>query len=181
MERHDGEEADVTRNLDFISVKVSAENSLLNHIERVERKAFPANEVFDFSTELNKRNTQLFCALYSPGAKATSRKSSSSGLHFDKATTILLGYLVIARTGRTALLHKFCVDPQYQRRGVGKWMIKEALEGLRKRKCERVVLWVDEGRVAARSLYSGCGFVVVQRVEGYYAPGRTGVKMLLDL
>jgi ribosomal protein S18 acetylase RimI-like enzyme len=181
MESCDGETTDVTRNLDLIPVKASVGNSLLNRVEHIERKTFPANEVFDFSTELNKRNTQLFCAFYTPGGESKSRESSITESHSDKETIILVGYLVIARTGRTALLHKVCVDTQYRRRGVGKWMIQEALEGLRKRKCERVALWVDVERVAARSLYTGCGFEVVQRVEGYYAPGRTGVKMALVL
>ncbi|KAI9778792.1 MAG: hypothetical protein M1839_007882 [Geoglossum umbratile] len=177
---HDGEGADLVQGLDLVLVKATA-NSLLTRIRRIEKKAFPATEAFDFSTELHKRNTQLFCALYAPNNKPRNRDTTTAGPYSGGDTATLVGYLVVARTGRTALLHKICVVPQYQRRGVGKWMVRETVEGLRKNGCGSVVLWVGEGRAAARCLYAGCGFEEVQRVEGYYAPGRTGVKMVLDL
>ncbi|KAH0553418.1 hypothetical protein GP486_006511 [Trichoglossum hirsutum] len=162
------------QDLEYIPVKADSSLILLKHIKRVERKSFPANEVFDFSTELAKRNTQLFCAFNRKKAKL-----EANGESLDEGGDILVGYLVIARTKRTALLHKICVVPQHRQKGIGLWMMDKMVKGLNERGCEIVQLWVDEARLPARKLYMRCGFEEAERVEDYYAPGRTGVKMVL--
>jgi ribosomal protein S18 acetylase RimI-like enzyme len=167
----------ITQNLEFAPIEISLRNhgalALLKHVKRAEKKAFPANEAFDFDMELTKRNTQLFCVLN------RKNRNNPGGGSPEEAGNAVVGYLVIARTGRTALLHKICVLPQYQRKGIGKWMLGKAIEGLKGRGCESVKLWVDQERLAARRLYMGCGFEETDVVEDYYAPGRTGVKMAL--
>jgi ribosomal protein S18 acetylase RimI-like enzyme len=52
---------------------------------------------------------------------------------------------------------------------------------LRDERCQDVHLWVDADREAARRLYLGSGFKERERVDDYYGPGRTGIKMVLDL
>jgi ribosomal protein S18 acetylase RimI-like enzyme len=172
----DSEPTAITKDLEYIPVKVDSSPALLKHIERVERKSFPANEVFDFSTELTKRTTQLFCAL---NRKEHKLELNDGSLDEVGDTDTLVGYLVIARMKRTALLHKICVVLQYRQKGIGRWMLNKMTEGLGERGCENVQLWVDEARLSARRLYVRCGFEETERVEDYYAPGRTGVKMVL--
>lgn len=42
-------------------------------------------------------------------------------------------------------------------------------------------LWVDRDRVGARALYQRCGFEGREEVGDYYAPGRSGVRMVVGL
>ncbi|KAH0533979.1 hypothetical protein FGG08_007416 [Glutinoglossum americanum] len=139
--------------------------ALLAALTRTERASFPPPERLPFPHTLapQRHNTSLHCT-------------------FDRATSTLLAYLVLTRTRRTVLLHKLCVLPAHRGRGVGTWTVRAAVAGLRARGAAgRVQLWVDEGRGAARRVYARCGFVEVERVEAYYGPGRTGVRMVVEL
>ncbi|KAI5308320.1 hypothetical protein KEM55_006018 [Ascosphaera atra] len=103
----------------------------------------------------------------------------------SSATPNIVAYAVYVRLRTTALLHKVCVAEPYRGRGLGKRLlshiIRERLGGASGGGCQSVTLWVDEGRPVARRLYEGCGFEEVERVEGYYGPGRNGCRMVLDL
>lgn len=55
--------------------------------------------------------------------------------------------------------------------------MREVLRRLRSQGCEKVSLWVDQGREAARGLYGALGFEERESVEGYYGVGRSGVRM----
>ena len=46
---------------------------------------------------------------------------------------------------------------------------------------ERLQLWVDVARAPARRLYESVGFKDADWSKDYYGPGRTGVKMVLQL
>jgi len=92
----------------------------------------------------------------------------------------LVAYLVLTWTKSTALLHKLCVLEQYRRRGMASQLLRLQREQAKKSGCTSIQLWVDGERTAAQSLYSKVGFDEVERVNDYYAPGRTGIKMVLD-
>jgi ribosomal protein S18 acetylase RimI-like enzyme len=135
-------------------------------VKQAEKRNFPRNEAFNFDMELKKRNMELIVILDEillPDPKA------------------LVGYLVFARNHRTAMLHKICVLDEYRRQGIARKMLKRQIEKLRSQNCERVLLWVDEMRNPAKSLYIGLGFKDVDRVEDYYASGRAGIQMILSL
>lgn len=138
----------------------------LAQVVRTEKKAFPKNEVFDFVRELRKRNTELICLLDLANA--------------DELPTVA-AYLVYVRVQRTTLLHKICVLEGYRRQGLARKILQKLQGELKSQGCEEVQLWVDEGRKPARSLYASTGFEEVDRVENYYARGRTGIKMALKL
>lgn len=146
------------------SKDVKAPKGLLEAVQRMERKNFPSTEVMDFKLELRKANTSMLCVSNDPGG--------------DPA---VVAYLLYAQLKGVALLHKICVRPDHRRRGLGSGMIKALLEHLRSRNCTAVQLWVDEAREPARCLYAAHGFRQADRVEDYYGPGRTGLRMLLDL
>ena len=60
-------------------------------------------------------------------------------------------------------------------------MIRLFEEELISKHCESVYLWVDEARNPAQCLYQDRGYQEIDRVENYYGPGRTGLKMVLHL
>lgn len=135
-------------------------------VKKAEGRNFPRNEFFDFDTELKKRNAELTVILDEnlfPGPKA------------------VIAYLVFTRLQRTALLHKICVMEEHRRQGIARRILKMQIEKLRCRNCGRILLWVDETRVPARCLYAGLGFKKSDRLEDYYAPGRHGIQMNLQL
>lgn len=135
-------------------------------LKQAERRNFPRNEIFDFDTELKKRNAEVIVVL------------DESLLPNPQA---LIAYLVFTRVQRTALLHKICVVEEHRRRGIARRILELQIKKLRSRNCERVLLWVDEMRMPARYLYAGLGFKNSDRLEDYYAPGRNGIRMTLQL
>ncbi|KAI9794782.1 MAG: hypothetical protein M1816_002910 [Peltula sp. TS41687] len=142
----------------------SSKARLLEAVTRMERKSFPTGERLDFEAELKKQNTTLYCLLRDWSKDAE-----------------VMAYMVCARVGRKALLHKVCVQEGYRRRAIGSAMIKELQQDLISSVCEELELWVDENRLPARALYSRLRFREIQRLENYYGPGRTGLKMSLEL
>jgi len=143
-------------------------SNLLDQVKRAERKTFPRDEAMDFDMELKKRNTELVVVL-------TAQESSE-----DNEYT-LAGYLVYARLHGIALLHKVCVLEGHQRQGIARSMLSRLKDRLQGQGCERLQLWVDEARKPARALYESLGFKTSDKARDYYGPGRTGIKMVLDL
>ncbi|OJJ49564.1 hypothetical protein ASPZODRAFT_975132 [Penicilliopsis zonata CBS 506.65] len=141
---------------------------ILGQIARVEKKTFPGNEAMAFGEELwrKKPNTRV---LY-----ATSSTAASAGAP-------LVAYAVYVRQKGVALLHKVCVVEAYRRQGIGRELIAYIGQRLRKEGCQYIQLWVDQAREPARALYARAGFEEREVVDDYYAPGRTGIKMVLDL
>ncbi|THC89773.1 hypothetical protein EYZ11_010767 [Aspergillus tanneri] len=140
---------------------------ILAHISRVEKKSFPANEAFSFVEDLwrKKPNTRvLYATSLTPGA-----------------TQPLVAYAVYVRQKGVALLHKVCVIESHRRQGVGLQMMNYIRCRLQREGCQYIQLWVDKARSPARSLYLRSGFEEREEIPDYYAPGRTGIRMILDL
>ena len=155
-------------NGDFsILTEKSSHADLVNRVKQIEKKNFPRHEALDFDTELKKRNTELLVVL---------DVDTLPDLGF-----LIQGYLVCNRVQKTAFLHKICVVKEHRRRGIARTMIVKLGLRLRCQGCTDIQLWVDEARVPARLMYQSLGFSEMSRVKGYYSPGRTGIKMKLDL
>lgn len=152
---------------DIHSLKRNEALEILTKISRVEKKTFPTNEAFAFGEELwrKKPNTRV---VYSNRVEGTTRKD-------------LVAYAVYVRQKGVALLHKVCVIENCRRQGVGRELMSYIQERLRKEGCQYIQLWVDQAREPARALYRRCGFEEREVIPDYYAPGRTGIRMVLDL
>lgn len=142
---------------------------VLSQITRLEKKSFPTSEAFPFGEELwrKKPNTKV---LY---VTRTSQVAQSQ--------TPLIAYALYVRQKGTSFLHKFCVAEDFRRQGVGMQLMKYIRSRLRREGCQYIHLWVDRARGSARSLYVRNGFEEHEEFPDYYAPGRDGVKMVLDL
>ncbi|KAF2709166.1 acetyltransferas-like protein [Pleomassaria siparia CBS 279.74] len=147
---------------DLTSFPPKERQSIVTKVTRIEKKTFPSSELFDFNSELKKKNTSMVLAM----------KSDSSGE--------LVGYLVYLRTNRLVLLHKICVIEQEREKGIGKCLVHSLQQHLEKGGCYSIQLWVDEARNPARKLYQSCGFQQIDRCLDYYGAGRTGLKMQLS-
>ncbi|KAI4225486.1 MAG: hypothetical protein L6R36_003876 [Xanthoria steineri] len=141
------------------------QQGILDQIKHVEKKTFPRNEAFNFDLELKKRTTELILLV-------DDAESASS--------PILAAYAVYAYTPNLTMLHKLCVVENFRRRGIARRMLLFQHQKLLLRGRSNVQLWVDEERVPARQLYSSIGFVEVTRLQNYYGPSRTAVRMVLQ-
>ncbi|RAL09315.1 GNAT family N-acetyltransferase [Aspergillus homomorphus CBS 101889] len=154
---------------DIHSLDRSQAREILAQIARVEKKSFPANEGMSFGEELwrKKPNTRVLYA-------TTAQTSSAS-------PPVVLAYAVYVRQKGLALLHKVCVAESYRRQGVGVQLMDYVRTRLQKEGCQYIQLWVDKDRAPARALYVRSGYQEREEIPDYYGPGRTGIRMVLDL
>ncbi|KAF2625299.1 acyl-CoA N-acyltransferase [Macroventuria anomochaeta] len=131
-------------------------------VAKLEKKIFPSSEAFDYSIELKKKNIGLVLA---------AREGSQE----------LVGYLVFQRLKSQAWLHKLATIEQERGKGIARCLIHSLCQQMKKGGCRTIVLWVDEARNPARALYASCGFQQIERLPDYYGPGRTALKMEVDI
>jgi ribosomal protein S18 acetylase RimI-like enzyme len=77
------------------------------------------------------------------------------------------GVLSVGQVGR---IENVAVRPEFQRRGVGRWMMERLIEMCGRAAFRHVLIGVEPGNVAAQKLYAGCGFEKAGSVVTYYAP-----------
>ena len=145
-------------------------DELIHQVQHIEKKTFARREALDFSNEIQKRNTDLVIIVDDAGT-------------FTPARPKVVAYMVFVhlKAGNAVLLHKICVDGEYRRQGIAKTVLEGQAERLKKQGCTKIQLWVDEGNVPARGLYRVMGLKEVSTVTDYYAAGRNGIQILLDL
>ena len=147
-----------------------SKEALLPQLERAEKKNFARHEAFDFHLELKKRNVDLVMVLKDDG-------------NLPRESPIVAAYSVFvhSKPGNFVMLHKICVLDDFRRQGIATRILATQTEKYTSRGCSKIQLWVDEQNMPARSLYKSAGFQEMNKVENYYAPGRTGLQMSLDL
>lgn len=147
-----------------------SKQTVLPQVERAEKKNFARHEAFDFHLELKKRNVHLVIILKDDGNQ-------------PKETPVVVAYSVFvhSKPGNFVLLHKICVLEDFRRQGIATKILATQTAKYTSRGCSKIQLWVDEQNMPARSLYESAGFKEMDRVEDYYAPGRTGLQMALEL
>jgi ribosomal protein S18 acetylase RimI-like enzyme len=148
---------------DFSSYSPKSRSAIADKVAKLERKVFPAIEHFSYDVELKKKNTGLLLVF---------RENDNEQL---------IAYLVYQRMRRLAWLHKLCVIEQERGRGLGKALIYYLRLQMEKGGCSTIFLWVDESRESARALYKSCGFQLSECRPDYYGPGRTALKLELEL
>ena len=136
--------------------------SLATKLTKLEKKLFPSSEAFDYGAELKKKNIGLILA-------------------FKEGTQEPVGYLVYQRQKSLAWLHKLATIEQERRKGIAKCLVDLLRQQMKKGSCRTIVLWVDEARDPAKALYASCGFQQIERLVDYYGPGRTALKLELDV
>lgn len=80
-----------------------------------------------------------------------------------------------ANKGEFLVIHTFCVKPELTGNGIGKLMIKKAIEVGKEQDKKSLRLDVLDGNIPAGKLYSALGFDFVKTVELFYE--NTGVRI----
>ncbi|MFN8193391.1 MAG: GNAT family N-acetyltransferase [Nocardioidaceae bacterium] len=93
------------------------------------------------------------------------------------------GYVVTTTAGEVVDLLRIGVRPDHQGNGLGGLLLTAALDAARQDEPspERMMLEVSDANAAARALYAGHGFAVVDRRRHYYPDGSDALVMSLDL
>ena len=72
--------------------------------------------------------------------------------------------------GEDAHIATIATHPQWQRRGLAKWLLINMLEKARQQGAQQATLEVRASNLSAQKLYAQLGFEAVGRRRGYYPP-----------
>jgi len=91
------------------------------------------------------------------------------GLWIAKISGTFAGSVAIggSETEGDARLRWFIVAPEFQGRGIGKELLRNAISFCRGRKYGEIYLWTFKGLDRARSLYEGDGFVLTEEKKAH--------------
>jgi N-acetylglutamate synthase len=89
-------------------------------------------------------------------AQFLARNPGLSRVAIDGAATV--GVALCAHDGRRGHIYHLAVDPTYQGRGVGKRLLDECLEGLRRTGVKRVIIMVADDNPRGRGFWRRCGW-----------------------
>ncbi|MGK2927588.1 MAG: ribosomal protein S18-alanine N-acetyltransferase [Lysobacterales bacterium] len=81
----------------------------------------------------------------------------------------LAGYSVQADAAGESHLLNLCVDPAWQRRGLGRMLLENAVRIARAHRCASMYLEVRPSNPAGVALYAAQGFAVIGRRPDYYS------------
>lgn len=88
------------------------------------------------------------------------------------------GYIAyVLQNNGEAYIGSLMVKPEFQRRGLGRALMRRALEELRG--CKRIYLTVRPENISAVGLYKSVGFREVGLVEKYYRDGKP--RLILEI
>jgi ribosomal protein S18 acetylase RimI-like enzyme len=122
---------------------------------------------------------QLTPEKYEARSRAVNLDPFASRIYFSKGAAAAV--VMIARRGRTSRLAAMAIAPDFRGRGLGKSVMRVALEEAALRKDRAMILEVFEQNPAAVSLYSGLGFQPTRKLLGYDSQPHSASKSGSDL
>jgi len=106
-----------------------------------------------------------------PYSESLLRRELKQPFFFGIAATLegeLVGYCTCWIVEKTCEVHRLGVTKRFQGMGIGKNLLKEAIEECKRRKVEEVFLEVSEKNERALGLYRQLGFRTVGKRKNYY-------------
>lgn len=73
------------------------------------------------------------------------------------------------------------VLPEERKKGIGKILVEESLNGVKLRKCDELYLEVRCSNNDAVRLYEKLGFIIKQRLKSYYRDGEDAYLMAIEI
>jgi ribosomal protein S18 acetylase RimI-like enzyme len=89
-------------------------------------------------------------------AQFLARNPGLSRVATDGSRTVSVA--LCGHDGRRGHIYHLAVDPAYQRRGVGKRLLDECLEGLRRTGVKRAIIMVADDNPRGRGFWRRCGW-----------------------
>lgn len=95
----------------------------------------------------------------------------------------LVGFILLRETAAEAEILSIALRPASRGRGLGRWLLDEAMRHLYRERVEACFLEVDRDNRAAVRLYEAAGFEVVGERKGYYnrSDGRPATALVMRL
>ena len=93
----------------------------------------------------------------------------------------LLGVITVSIGIDDADIEGVVIKKAFLRRGIGKLLVKSALDQIKDRNIEKVFLEVREGNFPAKNLYESFGFKPVSVRKKYYEDGENAIVMVKEL
>jgi ribosomal protein S18 acetylase RimI-like enzyme len=91
-----------------------------------------------------------------------------------RGATRVLGFVGGHARGGVLYIHGLAVAPEARRRGIGRALLRKAVEHAHRQQGHAVVLHVSVANPAAIALYDSEGFVVRRRAPDFYPEGAFG-------
>lgn len=125
---------------------------------------------------------ELEKASFEPGDQIKQREWAKL-LHFSvfyacaaKVGDVIAGAAVVVVAAGIGYLYSYAVIPEWQRRGIGSRLLKQATEVCKdKGKCVKIQAHTRTHNLPSQTLLIKAGFVAVQYVTDYYADFEDGV------
>jgi N-acetylglutamate synthase len=99
-------------------------------------------------------------------AQLLARNPGLSRVAIDGSATI--GVALCGHDGRRGHIYHLAVDRAYQGRGLGKRLLEECMEGLRRTGVKRVIIMVADDNPRGRKFWKRCGY---EEIPGAIAMG----------
>lgn len=85
-----------------------------------------------------------------------------------------LGFVKKGHVVSVAVLNEF------RRKGIGKGLVEEAINGVKSKKCDELYLEVRCSNTDAVRLYENMGFIIKQKLKAYYRDGEDAYMMAIE-
>lgn len=105
--------------------------------------------------------------------------NSSAQYYVAKSSGKIVGFLGIWQEEDRLHIINVTVHPEEREKGIGKTLIKYAIELARERKKKEVYLEARVSNTIAISLYKSMGFEETERINSYYQDGEDGIRLRL--
>ena len=94
----------------------------------------------------------------------------------------VVGYIAIMSLSREeAKIISFAVRKKFRGKGIGKKLLKAAIERCKERGKKKILLEVRVSNFVAQNLYKKMGFKIIDIIPNYYTNGEDAYLMALDI
>lgn len=90
----------------------------------------------------------------------------------------VMAYIVFAMPAEQAHIQTFAVKPELKRQGIGKYLLRQVISFVMRKRGESIVLEVRKGNTAAVQLYQSMGFIVLHTMPKFYPDGEDAYSMI---
>jgi ribosomal-protein-alanine N-acetyltransferase len=84
------------------------------------------------------------------------------------AHNVIVGYVLIKRKGNSIVLYKMATDPEYRRKGFGRFITDWAKKFAKVQSATRLLLHARESNHQAIEFYKNTGFKFIQKIPDHF-------------